>query len=265
MEFVLAPDGTRIAYERGGEGPPLVLVHGTADDHTRWARLLPALRERFTVYALDRRGRGGSGRTDTATYAIEQEFADVAAVVNATGEPAHLLGHSFGALCALEAAVRSDNLRTLVLYEPTIPIPPGSPIAPPATRAKMEALQAAGDREGVLLTLAREIVGVPEEVIEVWRDSPEWEAAVDTADTIVPEGHAIEGYAFDSARFRDLTTPTLLLLGSESPPFFQAATEAVGEALPHSQVVVLAGQGHVAMDTNPELFLGEVLQFLDEE
>jgi pimeloyl-ACP methyl ester carboxylesterase len=265
MESVLAPDGTRIAYERGGEGPPLVLVHGTADDHTRWAPLLPALQERFTVYALDRRGRGESGATDAETYTIEQEFADVAAVVDATGEPTYLLGHSFGALCALEAALRTDNLRKLVLYEPTIPIPPGSPIAPPATLAKMEALQAAGDWEGVLLTLAREIVGVPEDVIAAWRASPEWEAAIDAADTIVPEGHAIEGYVFDPARFRGLTTPTLLLLGSESPPFFKAATEAVGEALPHSQLVVLAGQGHVAMDTNPELFLREVVRFLGEE
>ena len=53
----------RIAYQRAGQGPPLVLVHGTADDHNRWLPLLPALAEHFTVYALDRRGRGGSDPT----------------------------------------------------------------------------------------------------------------------------------------------------------------------------------------------------------
>jgi pimeloyl-ACP methyl ester carboxylesterase len=101
MQTILTPDGTRIAYQRCGHGPPLVLIHGTADDHTRWARLLPILAERFTVYALDRRGRGQSGATDPATYAIEREFGDVAAVIDAVGEPAHLLGHSYGAICVL--------------------------------------------------------------------------------------------------------------------------------------------------------------------
>src|SRR5687768_6369257 len=116
---VISTDGTPIAYRRSGEGPALVLVHGTAADHTRWQSILPALEERFTVYAIDRRGRGGSG--DAPTYAIEHEFEDVAAMVDAISGPVSLLGHSYGALCALEAALRTDNVRRLVLYEPPIP------------------------------------------------------------------------------------------------------------------------------------------------
>ena len=106
-------DGTTIAYQRSGDGPPLVLVHGTAADHRRWAPVLPALEQQFTVCAVDRRGRGGSG--DTAAYAVEQEFDDIAAVVDSLGEPVHLLGHSYGALCALEAALRTRAVRTLML------------------------------------------------------------------------------------------------------------------------------------------------------
>ena len=68
--------------------------------------------------AVDRRGRGGSGDSDD--YAIEREFEDVAAVANAFKEPANLLGHSYGALCALEAALFTRNVRKLVLYEPTV-------------------------------------------------------------------------------------------------------------------------------------------------
>jgi pimeloyl-ACP methyl ester carboxylesterase len=102
QEIVTSKDGTRIACFRSGEGPPLVLVHGTAADHGRWRPVLPAFEERFTVCAVDRRGRGGSGDSDD--YAIEREFEDVAAVVDSLGEPVNLLGHSYGALCALEAS-----------------------------------------------------------------------------------------------------------------------------------------------------------------
>src|SRR3712207_8086243 len=106
QETVTSVDGTSIAYWRSGEGPPLVLVHGTAADHSRWAPVLPAFEQRFTVYAIDRRGRGGSG--DSGDYAIEREFEDVAEVVDSLGESVNLLGHSYGALCALEAALLAD-------------------------------------------------------------------------------------------------------------------------------------------------------------
>ncbi len=265
METVRSPDGTRIAYERGGNGPPLVLVHGTAADHTLWAPLLPALREHFTLYAVDRRGRGESGATDATTYAIAREFEDVAAVIDATGEPAHLFGHSYGALCALEVALRTSQLRTLVLYEPPIPLPPGTAIGPPETLARLETLLAAGDLEGILLTFAREIVRLSEDEIAAARSMPDWQASVAAAPTIVSEVRATEAYVFDPAQVRELTTPTLLLLGSESPPFLTTATEAVAAALPHSRLTVLTGQGHLAMYTDPDLLVREIVQFLTEE
>ena len=98
-----------IAYRRSGEGPPLVLVHGTAADHSRWRPVLPALEERFTVHAIDRRGRGGSGDSDG--YAVEREFEDIAAMVDSLGESVNVLGHSYGGLLALEAALLTRNVR----------------------------------------------------------------------------------------------------------------------------------------------------------
>lgn len=266
MKYLHSPDGTRIAYARCGSGPPLVLVHGTADDHSVWMHLLPALGERFTVYALDRRGRSGSNLSNGAPYAIEQEFADVAAVVDAVGEPAHLLGHSYGALCALEAALRTTNVRALVLYEPPLLIPPGdgSNICPPETLETLDLLLAEDDREGILLTFAREIAHLPDEEINAFRAAPAWQASVAAAPTIVREVRAVEDYVFEPARCGDLTTPTLLLMGSESPPYLRAATAAVAAALPNGRLVELPGQGHLAMYTNPELFLSEVIQFLAE-
>ena len=119
-ETVASKDGTPIAYWRSGEGPPLVLVHGTTADHSRWAPVLPAFEQHFSACAIDRRGRGGSGDSDE--YAIEREFEDVAAVVDSLGEPAFLIGHSYGAVCALEAALLTRNVRKLVLYEPPIDV-----------------------------------------------------------------------------------------------------------------------------------------------
>ena len=120
QKTVTSLDGTPIAYWRSGEGQPLLLVHGTAADHGRWRPVLPVFEERFTVCAVDRRGRGAS--SDSDDYAIEREFEDVAAVVDSLGEPANLLGHSYGALCALEAALLSRNVRNLVLYDPGIEV-----------------------------------------------------------------------------------------------------------------------------------------------
>ncbi len=87
-------DGTPIAYETVGAGPPLVLVHGSVSDRGYWAPVSPALAEDYTVVTVDRRGRGASG--DTTPCTIEREFEDVAAVVDAIGVPVHLVGHSYG-------------------------------------------------------------------------------------------------------------------------------------------------------------------------
>jgi pimeloyl-ACP methyl ester carboxylesterase len=81
-ETVTSKDGTTVAYWRSGQGPPLVLVHGTTADHSRWAPVLPEFEEHSFVCAIDRRGRGGS--SDSDDYAIEREFEDVAAVVDSS-------------------------------------------------------------------------------------------------------------------------------------------------------------------------------------
>ena len=260
METILSRDATMIAYQRSGTGPALVLVHGGTADHTRWAPVLPAFEQRFTVYAVDRRGRGGSG--DAEPYAIEREFEDIVALVNSIGEPVFLLGHSYGALCSLEAALRTSHLRKLVLYEP--PIPTGIEIYPSEVVTKIQALLDTGDREGAVITFMQDIVRVPPHEMEILRSAPSWPARIAAAHTILREMRGSNGYVFEPARFTGLTTPTLLLLGGDSPLFLKAGTEAVHAALPNSRVVVMPGQQHTAMNTAPELFTREVLRFLAE-
>ena len=256
-ERVVSRDGTPIAVWRSGDGAPLVLVHGTAADHSRWAPVLPALEERFTVLAIDRRGRGGS--RDAAEYALEREFEDVVAVSEGAGEGVSLLGHSYGGVCALEAALLTDRVGKLVLYEP----PMGFLVSPPHVVQRLEALLEAGERDELVGFFLREVAGLPPEQIEVMRSLPVWEARLAAADTIPREERANREYSFDPDRFRELHVPTLFLQGGDSPDPFRAAGEALRAALRDCRVVVMAGQRHAAMDTGTELFTAEVLGFLD--
>ncbi len=259
METLTSKDGTSIAYQRGGEGSPLMLVHGTSADHSRWKPVLPAFEEHFTVCAVDRRGRGGSG--DSEAYSIEREFEDVAAVVDSLREPVNLLGHSYGALCALEAALLTSNVRKLVLYEPGMNVT-GEQIYPPGFIDRLDALLKAGDRDGVISTMFRDLVEMPQEEVEYLRSLPAWQERVKAAHTVPRELRADEHYHFVSERFKDLSAPTLMLEGSDSPAFLKAADKAVDEVLPNCRIVGMAGQGHAAMDTATDLFTTEVIRFL---
>ncbi len=259
MNQVRSRDGTLIAYEQSGTGPALVLVHGTTADHTRWAPVLPMLEQKFTVYAIDRRGRGQSG--DSADYSIEREYEDIAAVVASIPGPVNLLGHSYGALCSLEAALRVANLNRLILYEPAIWV--GVNFYPPDVRARIQALLDSGDRAEALLIFFREIVGMSEQEIALMREEPAWSVRMAAAHTI-PREFADEDYILDPLRFKNLNVPTMLLQGGESPDFLKAATEAVHAALPNSRIVVMPGQQHIAMSTAPQMFVSLVTEFLME-
>jgi pimeloyl-ACP methyl ester carboxylesterase len=265
MEKILSNDGTPIAYHRSGSGPPLVLVHGTGGTAARWKPVLPGLERYFTVYAVDRRGRGESG--EAQRYAIEREFEDIAAVVDSAAVSisggVNLLGHSFGAICALEAALLTPHLRKLVLYEPPLPVP-GVPIYPEGVIDQLQALLDAGDRASVVTTFMREIVRMPAHELDLFQSSPAFPARVAAAHTLPRELRAHEGYQFQPERFKQLSIPTLLLLGGDSPTFFKAAIEALSAVLPNSRTVVMPGQQHIAIDTAPELFVNEVLTFLLE-
>lgn len=97
MKTIRAQDNTRIAYRCGGRGSSVLLVHGSVGDHRSWQPVWPALERRFRVYAMDRRGHGASGDGDT--YRFEDEWADIATLIDAIGGPVDVVGHSFGGVC----------------------------------------------------------------------------------------------------------------------------------------------------------------------
>ena len=256
-------DGTEIAYWKSGNGPALILVHGTAADHTRWKPVLFELGANFTVYAVDRRGSGSSTH-ETQPYALAREFEDIAAVVDAvyneTGETPSLLGHSHGAICSLEASLLTPHLKKLILYEP--PIPVGVQDLPEVV-SRMEKLLQEGNRGEVVSTFMREIVRLPEEQLRLLQSLPGWEGRVAAAHTIVREvKEPSKQYSLRPEKFHTMRVPTLLLLGGASRTYFKTVIDLVHKALPASQVAVLAGQQHAAMDTGKEIFLRPVLEFL---
>ena len=259
MGRITSKDGTPIACWRFGEGPPLMLVHGSISDHTYWKPVLAALEERFTVHAMDRRGRGESG--DSGDYAIDREFEDVAAVVDSVGEPVKLLGHSYGAICSLEAVALTSYVDKLVLYEPPLNVS-GEKMYPPGFIERLESMLEAGDRDGVIEAMMREVVGMPPEEIDYLRLRPTWQTMVASAHTLPRELRANEDYPFDPARFGDMRTPTLLLGGGDSSPYLQEVNRALAEVLPNSHIAVMRGQGHQAVETGPGFFTVEVLRFL---
>lgn len=259
---VSSRDGTDVVYRATGEGPPLVLVHGTTADHTRWRPLLPYLEPHATVHAVDRRGRGASG--DAAPYDVAREFEDVAAVVDAvaeqSGSAVALLGHSYGGFCALGAAALTANLRALILYEPAL-ADAGSDL-PAGVVERIELRLANGDREGALELMMREVVRMPDSELALVQAQPSWAARVAAAHTIPRELRAVTGEVLDAIPFEAIAVPVLLIAGGHSPAYFRRDIDAVARGLPDARVAVIDGQQHVADVLAPQTFAEHVLEFL---
>ena len=261
MDIVTSKDGTSIAYERSGNSRPVVLVHGTASDHNNWALVQPFLKQHFALYIVDRRGRGGS--TDGPAYSVEREFEDLAALIDSIGGPVDVVGHSFGGLCAIGAAILTRCVRRLVLYEPVIPVHVSARYAPGVLDG-IQALIDAGDREGAVMAFGRDILRLATAQAAQLRASPRLlESRKAAIHTVVRELRVNEGaYLAPVERLRTLTTPVLLLVGGDSPTNLHEGAETLRTVLPNYHLVTMPGQQHTAMNTAPELFAGEVIRFL---
>ena len=268
MERVVSDDGSTIAYQLSGQPSgshksALLLVHGTGGSYARWEPVLAKLESYFLVYAMDRRGRKTS--IEQEPYSIDAEYQDVVALVNhiheAGADEIYLLGHSFGGLCALEASLLTSLVDKLILYEPPV-CGLGVQVYPENFLKKIERLLESDDREGMITAFLRDVMTLPPEEMVLFRSSKKWIAELAAAHTLPRELKAAVRYQFDERRFKSMKTPTMLLCGSNSPPFFKVAADMIEEGLPFCHQQLLPGQQHVAMDTAPELFVRVVIDFL---
>jgi pimeloyl-ACP methyl ester carboxylesterase len=257
MSTVTSADGTTIAYESAGTGPCLVLVDG-AMCHRAAGPMRPlaaALRDRFTVYTYDRRGRGES--SDTPPYAVAREVEDLQAVVARAGGQAYVYGISSGAALAVTAAAAGSGITGLALYEPPFMAEvEGGTRAKEYTERLHELLDAGRNGDAVALFMA--YAGVPAEAVAGMRGQPSWAAFEAIAPTLAYDNAVLAGGAVPRDLASAITVPTLVATGSNSPQPLQQAARATADALAPARFRVLDGQTH---DVAPDALAPVLVEF----
>jgi pimeloyl-ACP methyl ester carboxylesterase len=242
VENVFSQDGTPIAFEKSGSGPALVVVNGALSDRSSAATLRPLLDPHFTLFAYDRRGRGES--EDNPTYAPERELEDLAAVIEATGGPAFVFGHSSGAILALRAALAGLSISGLAVNEPPYILHGTRPMPPADVTSRLQKLVAAGHREEALRIFFVEQVGLPAAAVESMSQSPTWLAMVALAHTTPYDSAIAAASELPRAALAGYATRTLVLRGGASFAWIAETARALAQALPNAELVTLEGQSH---------------------
>jgi pimeloyl-ACP methyl ester carboxylesterase len=247
-------DGTRLTVRRLGAGVPVVLLHGSGGGLHSWQAVADLLADRYELWLVSRRGYAPSDIPD-GPNSFPAEVADVRAVLDAAGAPAHLVGSSYGATLALHAA-GIEGVRSLSLYEP--PLFAAGPRLAPVLAAYRELL-AAGDVTGATLLFLREVARVPEALLAVLGGAePDPVGAVGS-------GSDLEAMAADDGdieRWSAVSRPALIMQGADTWAPMPATMDRLAAALPRAERVVWAGQAHFATSTAPGLVADTLRRFL---
>jgi Alpha/beta hydrolase family len=248
MDIVNSRDGTAIAFERTGHGPPLIVVDGALCYRGMGpsGSLAEHLAPHFTVFTYDRRGRGESG--DTAPYAVEREVEDIEALIGAAGGSAALYGVSSGAVLALDAANSGLPVTKLALYEPPFIVDDSRPPLPDDYRAQLEELLGS-DRRGDAVKLFMRQVGMPGILVGVMPLMPAWKRLKAIAHTL-PHDAAVmsttqSGRPLPAGRWAAVGASTLVAAGGKSDAWMQHGTQALANLLRNAEHRTLPGQTHM--------------------
>jgi pimeloyl-ACP methyl ester carboxylesterase len=241
VDTVVSPDGTAIALDSAGDGPPVILVNAGPTDRTANAPLAGLLARHFRVLNYDRRGHGDSG--DTAPYAVDREYEDLAAVIDEAGGAAGMFGSSGGGILALEAAARGLAITKLAVWEPPYVLEGTRPAVPADYRQQLVDLLAAGRRGDMVELFLTQAVGMPAEFVAPMRQSPFWPSMEAVAHALVYDAMIVGDFSLPTARLAAVKVPTLVLDGGQSS-WLSVAAEAVAAALPDVQRRTLEGQPH---------------------
>lgn len=235
MNKVTSKDGTPIAYEQAGEGPPVILVLGAFNERATGSPLAEFLKSHFTVFNYDRRGRGDSG--DTAPYAIEREIEDLDALIPKAGGSAYVFGYSSGAILALRAAAHGSAISKLALYEPPPTGGKAGSLAP-----QLAELIAAGRRGDAVELFQTDAVGIPAPIVAGMRNAPFRPALEKMAQTLVYESTILS--PLPTGLVASVRIPALVIDGEASPEVMRNASKSLADALPNGLYRTLEGQGH---------------------
>lgn len=258
VKTIQSKDGTTLAYDVFGNGPPLLFITGA----TCFRSFEPVLHdakvfaEQFTVYNYDRRGRGDSG--NVLPYKIERELEDIEAMIDVAGVAVNIYGHSSGAILGLEAAMHlGDKVNKLVMYDaPYANDEANQNEFKELSQGLYELLKSGKDEEAIVSFLSG--IDIPQEVITVFQQSPQWATMVALAPTLAYDTILANDLP-PIKRVSHLTTPTKIIVGEKSPaPIHQVANQLNG-AIPNAEYSMLAGQDHMP---NPKVLMSVLSSFL---
>jgi pimeloyl-ACP methyl ester carboxylesterase len=249
VSTVRSKDGTEIAFDRSGEGPPLIVVGGAFSDR-RWkgfVRLAELLANRFTVINYDRRGRGESG--ETAPYAVEREIEDLDALIGAAGGSAFMWGMSSGAVLALRAAAAGLEIERLALYQPPFIIDNSGHVPPADFAAQLQELAASDRRGDAVKYFMTKGMGAPAFFVGLMRFAPPmWSRLKALAHTLPYDyavmGDTVMGKPLAAEPWASVAAPTLVIDGGKSPAQLRQAAEAIADILPDARRQTLERQSH---------------------
>ena len=242
-QTITSRDGTKIAYDKVGTGPVVILVLGALNSRKSGAKLAKLLASRFTVLSYDRRGRGDS--TDTAPFAPQREIEDLAALINEAGGSVNLYGHSSGAAIVLEAAIKlRKRVMKLAIYEAPYVLKGDARIAAKEYNRELKKLLTSG-RNGDAVALFVRSVGVSDKQVHAMKRMPMWRGLEAMAPTLAYDSEVLgEGHSLPTALLAGITIPTLVMHGGAGAPSMRDAAQAISEAVPKAQLRTLAGQTH---------------------
>ena len=249
FETATSSDGTRIAFERSGNGQPVILVGGAFNDRSTMAGLASVLAPHMTSVTYDRRGRGESGDNSPGddAGARRHEFDDLAAVIGAVGGRASLFGHSSGGVLVLEAtATRPDlGVERLVVYEPAYVIAGTRPVPAPDFRVRLRTLLDAGRRDDAVALFQTEAIGLPAQMVDGMRGSDMWGWMMALAPSLAYDAALFDAsFGPSTERLARIGVPTLAVAGGATFASLRAATRAVADAVPGTRYVELEGEDH---------------------
>ncbi|MBU3062331.1 alpha/beta hydrolase [Nocardia sp. NEAU-G5] len=244
-DSVESADGTRIVFHLQGDGPPLVVLHGTLVTTDMYQDLADMLASRYRVVLVERRDYGPSG-TGPRPAGFSRQAADLAAVLTVLDEPAFIFGHSIGGLVALHAMRETSSVvRRLALYEPPVALA-GPVLAPPL--AKIQDLMISNRPEEAIIEF---FSAISDSAPQPGTLEPIAAMLAYRATGLVADLECITAMEPDMSRWSSLDTQTLLLVGENTDSYGRKSVDLLHATLPNAHLVTLAGQGHHPDDPVP--------------
>lgn len=264
MPTVTSKDGTKIAFEKVGSGPAVILVNGAMSYRrafdTTLEDLAQLLRSDFTVYDYDRRGRGASDNTQPFTKV--REIEDIQALVEEAGGQAMLVGFSSGGAVTLETAAVTPGITKAFVYEvPFIVDDSRQPLDDYEGRTTQ--LVAEGKLDELVEYFITVVAGVPAEFVgSLKQDQAMWARMRAIAPTIPHDAafmsEFMKGKPLPTGYWAKVKVPVLVSDGGASPAWLRNAADALAEALPQASRKTFEGQTH---SVDPNVIAPAIIEF----